>query len=87
MGNPVLALEGKTVTFAEGATTNVTVRITAADGVRAHSGRNVLTTGGKFADATVTLEAGAPKWVKGVSVENGEIVLEAKPAGTVIFCR
>ena len=87
MGNPVLALEGKTVTFAEGATTNVTVRITAADGVRAHSGRNVLTTGGKFADATVTLEAGAPKWVKGVSVENGEIVLEAKPAGTVIICR
>ncbi len=87
MGNPVLALKGKTVTFAEGLTTNVTVRITAADGVRAHSGRNVLTTGGKFADATVTLEAGAPKWVKGVSVENGEIVLEAKPAGTVIICR
>ena len=87
MGNPVLALEGKTVTFAEGPTTNVTVRITATEGVRAHSGRNVLTTGGKFADATVTLEAGAPKWVKGVSVENGEIVLEAKPAGTVIICR
>jgi hypothetical protein len=87
MGNPVLALEGKTVTFAEGPTTNVTVRITATEGVRAHSGRNVLTTGGKFADATVTLEAGAPKWVKGVSVENGEIVLEAKPAGTVIIFR
>ena len=87
MGNPVLALEGKTVTFAEGPTTNVTVRITATEGVRAHSGRNVLTTGGKFADATVTLEAGAPKWVKGVSVEDGEIVLEAKPAGLAVIFR
>ena len=65
----------------------MTVRITATEGVRAHSGRNVLTTGGKFADATVTLEAGAPKWVKGVSVENGEIVLEAKPAGLAVIFR
>ena len=87
MGNPVLALEGKTVTFAEGPTTNVTVRITATEGVRAHSGRNVLTTGGKFADATVTLEAGAPKWVKSVLVEDGEIVLEAKPAGLAVIFR
>ena len=87
MGNPVLALKGKTVTFAEGPTTNVTVRITATEGVRAHSGRNVLTTGGKFADATVTLEAGAPKWGKSVLVEDGEIVLEAKPAGLAVIFR
>ena len=65
----------------------MTVRITAAGEARAHGGRNVLTTGGKFADATVTLEAGAPKWVKGVSVENGEIVLEAKPAGLAVIFR
>lgn len=84
---PVLALEGKTVTFAEGAATNVTVRITVTGEARAHGGKNVLTTGGKFADATVTLAEGAPKWVKGVSVEGGEIVLEANPAGLVFVVK
>lgn len=84
---PVLALEGKTVTFEEGETTNVTVRISADAGARAHGGKNVLTTGGKFADATVTLAEGAPSWASGITVENGEIVLSVKPVGLAVFVR
>lgn len=84
---PVLALEGKTVTFEEGETTNVTVRISADAGARAHGGKNVLTTGGKFADVTVTLAEGAPSWASDVTVENGEIVLSVKPVGLAVFVR
>ena len=84
---PVLDLTGKTVTFDEGETTNVTVRISADAGARAHGGANVLTTGGKFADATVTLAEGAPSWASGITVENGEIVLSVKPVGLAVFVR
>ncbi len=85
---PVLDLSGKTVTFAGGATTNVTVRISATDGKRAHKGDNVLTTGGKFAGATVTVADGAPDWVMSVSVDaNGNIVMKAKPSGIMILIR
>ncbi len=82
---PVLNLEGKTVTFE---TTNVVVKITAADGRRAHSGYNVLTSGGKFAGVTVSVDENyKPKWVKGISVENGDIVLDVKPMPTLIIVR
>lgn len=84
---PVLNLTDKTVTFEEGETTNVTVRISADAGARAHGGKNVLTTGGRFADATVTLAEGAPNWASGVAVENGEIVLSVKPVGLAVFVR
>ena len=85
---PVLDLSGKTVTFAGGATPNVTVRISATDGKRAHKGDNVLTTGGKFAGATVTVADGAPDWVMSVSVDaNGNIVMKAKPSGIMILVR
>ena len=82
---PVLDVTGKTVTFEEGATTNITVKIAAADGKCAKGGANVLTAGGAFADATVTLAEGYPDWVKGVSVVDGEIVLDVKSLGTTIF--
>lgn len=84
---PVLDLTGKTVTFDEGETTNVTVRISADAGARAHGGKNVLTAGGKFADAKVTLAEGAPSWASGVTVENDEIVLSVKPVGLAVFVR
>lgn len=84
---PVLDLTGKTVTFDEGETTNVTVRISADAGARAHGGANVLTAGGKFADTKVTLAEGAPDWVKGVSVVDGNIVLDVKPYGMMILVK
>ena len=86
---PVLELDGKTVTFDEGETTNVVVKVSSSSAsVRARAGTNVLTSGGKFADATVSLAEGYPKWVKGVDVnEDGNIVLEAKPFGLMFILR
>jgi hypothetical protein len=82
---PVLNLTGKTVTFDEGPTTNVVVKISADAGMRPKSGANVLTSGGNFGAATVSLAEGAPDWVKGISVnEAGNIVLDVKPMGMVI---
>ena len=84
---PVLDLTDKTVTFDEGATTNVVVKITASEGRRGRGGVRTLTSGGKFADATVSLAAGAPTWVKGVSVVDGDIVLNVKSTGMVIIIK
>jgi len=85
---PVLDLSDKTVTFDEGETTNVTVKISADAGKRAKGGKNVLTSGGKFDGVTVTLdETTKPYWVKGFGVENGEIVIDVKPIGTVFIVR
>ena len=85
---PVLDLTGKTVSFDEGKTTNIVVKISAAEGKRPKSGANVLTSGGKFADATVSLlTEEVPGWAKGVSVVDGEIVLDVDPAGTRIIVR
>jgi len=82
---PVLNLSGKTVTL--NGQKNIVVKITAAEGKCAKRGANVLTTGGKFAGANVTLTEGAPKWAKGVRVDNNEIVLDVIPLGTYIFVR
>ena len=82
---PVLDVTGRTVTF--GGQSNVVVKVSAADGIRARGGANVLTAGGKFAGANVTLAEGAPKWAKGVRVENNEIVLDVITLGTYIFVR
>lgn len=82
---PVLNLSDKTVTL--GSQKNIIIKITAVEGKRAHGGVNVLTTGGKFAGATVTLAEGAPKWVKEVRVENNEIVLEAFKSGMYIIVK
>ncbi|MBQ6141053.1 MAG: hypothetical protein IJI54_07165 [Kiritimatiellae bacterium] len=82
---PLLDATGKTVTL--GANGTVVVKVMAAEGARAKGGANVLTAGGKFANANVTLAEGYPDWVKGVSVVNGDIVLEAKPTGLVIIVK
>ena len=84
---PVLDLMDKTVTFDEGATANVVVKITTSTGKRGRGGKVALTSGGKFAGATVSLAAGAPEWVKGVSVEDGDIVIEAMSHGFVVIIR
>ena len=85
---PKLDLFGKTVTFEEGETTNLFVKITADEGKRPFAGKNVLTCGGNFSeDVALTLAEGAPDWVKGVDVVDGEIVLDVKPMGTRIIVR
>ena len=81
---PVLDVTDKTVTL--NGDKNVLVKISATEGMRPKGGATVLTAGGKFADANVSLAAGAPDWVKGVSVNaDGEIVLDVKPYGTMIL--
>ena len=84
---PKLDLTGKTVTFDEGPTTNVVVKISATAGKRGFSGNNVLTAGGKFAGVKATLASGAPDWALGVDVVNGEIVLDVKPMPMLIIIR
>ena len=82
---PVLNLANKTVTFDEGETTNVTVKVA---GVHPKAGSNELTSGGKFTDATVSLAEGAPKWVRGISVNAaGNIVIDVKPVGLMVLFR
>ena len=82
---PVLDATDKTVTF--GGASNIVVKVSAADGKRARGGANVLTSGGKFAGANVTLVTGAPDWAKGVRVVDGEIVLNVRPSGMIIIVK
>ena len=80
---PVLDVTDKTVTF--GSQSNVVVRVTAEEGKRAKGGVSVLTAGGKFAHANVTL-VDKPDWAMGVSVnDDGDIVLRAISTGLVLF--
>ena len=83
---PQLAFaDGKTLTV-NGA---VKVKITTACGWPT-GGEKLLTTCGGFnaEGVTVSLAAGAPKWVRGLSVNaDGNIVLDVKPMGTVILFR
>lgn len=82
---PVLDLADTDVSFQSGATTNVSVRISAAKGVRPLSGAKILTSGGKFKDATVTLAGGSSRWVCDLYVnEDGDIVIGVKPRGLVM---
>ena len=73
------------VTLGENGT--VAVKVSAADGIRPKGGSYVLTSGGQFAGATVTLASGAPNWVKGVSVVDGEIVLDVKSRGFMLIVK
>ena len=84
---PILDLTDKTVTFDEGETTNVVVKISSTDGKCGRGGAWELTSGGKFADATVSLAVGSPDWVKGVSVVDGDIVIDVKSKGTYIYVK
>ena len=83
---PQIAIaEGKTLTV-KGA---VKVKIP-ADSKWPTSGEKVLTTCGGFdaESVTVSLAEGAPKWAKGVYVnEDGNIVLDVKPRGTRVIVR
>ena len=78
-------MTGKTVTL--GSQKNIVVNVTAVEGMCAKRGANVLTAGGKFAGANVTLAEGAPKWVRGVKVENNEIVLDVRLSGMYIYVK
>ena len=78
---PVLDLTDKTVTFDEGKTTNVVVKVSTTGIARPKSGAKVLTSGGGFTGVNVSLADGSPDWALGVSVnDDGEIVVYAKPA-------
>lgn len=82
---PVLNVTGKTVTL--NGNKNITVKVSAADGIRPKGGSYVLTSGGKFTGATVSLAADAPNWVKSVSVADGDIVLDVKPTGFILIVK
>ena len=85
-GNPVLNLDGKTVTFEEAP--SVVVKISASADKRPFAGENVLTCGGNFSeDVDLTLAEGAPDWVKRVYVNGGNIAIDVKPIGTKITVR
>ena len=83
--DPVLQMpDGKNVDFGEGKS----IKIAVSSATCPMSGRHVLTSsGGKFEGVTVSPAANAPGWVRDVAVENGEIVLDVKPAGTRIIVR
>lgn len=82
---PVLDVTGKTVTL--NGNKNISVKVSSADGIRPKDGSYVLTSGGKFVGATLSLAAGAPEWVSSVSVnEDGNIVL-VKRMGTMIIVK
>ena len=83
---PVLNVTGKTVELGENK--NIVVKVSAADGVRPKGGSYVLTSGGKFADATVSLASDAPNWAGTVSVNaDGNIVLDVKSPGFVLIVK
>ena len=82
---PVLDVTGKTVTL--NGNKNITVKVSAASDVRPKNVKTVLTSGGKFTGATVSLAADAPDWVSRVKVENGEIVLDVKRKGFVLIVK
>jgi len=81
---PVLSV-ATSATLPEGGT--VMVKVSAADGIRPKGGSYALTSGGKFTNATVSLASGAPNWVKGVSVVDGEIVLDVKSRGFTLIVK
>ena len=85
---PVLDLTGGTVTLGE--QTNVVVKVTAAERIRPKAMHNpyVLTSGGGFTGANLTLDAGSAEWVKDISVnEDGNIILNVKSSGIFILVR
>ena len=82
---PVLAVaNGATVSGA----VNVKISSELSEEDKPSGGTRVLTSGGGFAGKTVSLAAGSPKWVKGVSVNgDGNIVVDIVSNGMMIFVR
>lgn len=64
----------------------VNVKVGADGNLRPKGGTYALTSGYDFTGKTVDV-ADSPKWVKGVTVVGGNIVLEVKPRGTMIVIR
>ena len=79
----IAVASGKTLTA------NGAVKVKIPEGcVRPKGGEHVLTTCGGFTAENVTLVAGAPNWVRDLSVNaDGNLVLDVKPMGTVILFR
>lgn len=79
----IAVAEGKTLTV------NGAVKVKIPEGcVRPKGCEHVLTTCGGFTAESVTLVAGAPDWVRGLSVNaDGNLVLAVKPKGTMIIFR
>ena len=85
---PPVLVSTNTPMFVEGEATYITVKV--LGDVRPSKGEKIHTTCGGF-DAegvTVALVVGAPKWVRGLSVNaDGNIVLDVKPAGLMVIFR
>ena len=66
----------------------IEANVSAAEGIRMPHANSPyqLTTGGCFTGKTVTLAPGAPDWVKGVRIVDGDIVLDVT-MGLVIFVK
>jgi len=78
---PVLDATDKTVTFGE--QTNVVVKVTGA--VRPKKDAYVLTSGGKFTGANVSLAADSETWAKAVNVnEDGNLEVQLKNAFMIL---
>lgn len=86
---PLLALaSGKSLSFVGEGEKNIAIKV--SGDVWPVGGKHILTaTGGFNAEGvTVSLAKGAPKWAKGVYVnEDGNIVLDVKPMGTKVIVR
>ena len=66
----------------------VKIKVSAANGSRPLGTSYVITSGGKFTGANLTLDAGSADWVKDISVnEDGNIVLDVKESGLHIHIR
>ena len=83
---PVLDATDKTVTFGE--QSNIVVKVTASNGIwpKAKNNPYVLTSGGGFTGANLTLDTGSARWAKDIRVnEDGNIVLNVKSKGVVFI--
>jgi hypothetical protein len=64
------------------------VSLSAAEGVRGYAREQILTSGGKFADVSLTLAVNAPNWVESVFVnDDSDIAVKKKQIGMAIIIR
>ena len=76
-------LSGAVVTVAG---SSVNVKVASADGLRPSGSVYRLTSGIDFTGKTVSL-VNPPKWVKGVRIVDGDIVVEIKPTGLMLIVK
>ena len=66
----------------------VKIKVSAVNGSRPLGTSYVITSGGKFTGANLTLDAASADWVKDISVNaDGNIVLDVKSSGMHIHIR